>query len=136
MAASAKQSQPCLLDTDVLIDFLRGVPQAKTLFVALPADCAISSLSVAELHVGVCDGSERAALGDLLETLQVIDLGQTIAAQGGLWRRDWGKSHGVGLSDALIAATAVQTGRLLLSLNIKHFPMLSKAQVKRAYIKP
>jgi predicted nucleic acid-binding protein len=127
---------PCLLDTDVLIDYLRGYPPARVLFAQLPADCAVSAVSIAELHVGVREGAERKALALLLDTFLHVDLSAPIAAQGGLLRRDWGRSHGAGLNDALIAATALATGRVLLTLNAKHFPMLSKHQLLVPYQKP
>ncbi len=47
-----------------------------------------------------------------------------IAAAGGLIRRDYGKSHGVGLADAIIAATVELRKADLVTLNRKHFPML------------
>ena len=128
--------KPALLDTGLLVDFLRKHASAAALFEKLPDDCAISVLSIAELHAGVRDGAEREALSHLLATFLHIDLSATIAAQGGLRRRDWGKSHGVGLNDALIAATAIDTGRVLLSLNAKHFPMLGKGRLVVPYKKP
>ena len=129
-------AKPCLLDTDVLIDFLRGHTSAQKLFDKLPDDCALSVVSVAELHAGVREGPERKALETLLATFELIGLSASIATQGGLLRRDWGKTHGSGLNDALIAATALDTGRVLLTLNAKHFPMLRKAQLLVPYQKP
>lgn len=129
-------AKPCLLDTDVLIDFLRGHPSAQKLFDKLPDDCALSVVSVAELHAGVREGPERKALDTLLATFELIDLSAAVAALGGLMRRDWGKTHGSGLNDALIAATALATGRVVLTLNAKHFPMLRKAQLLVPYQKP
>ncbi len=127
--------QPCLLDTDVLIDYLRGHASARDLFAQLPDDCAISTVSVAELHAGVRDGPERKALSTLLSTFELIELSAAIAIQGGLLRRDWGKAHGMGLNDALIAATALTCKRVLLSLNAKHFPMLGARQLVVPYLK-
>ncbi len=127
--------RPCLLDTDVLIDYLRGQPQAAGLFALLPQDCAVSAVTVAELHVGVREGAERAALKILLGSMEVIDLNTAIASHGGLLRRDWGKSHGIGLNDALIAATALQTKRFLITLNMKHFPMLGASDCAAPYVK-
>ena len=98
-----------LVDTDVWIDFLRGIPQAVAFVSKLPNDVAISSISVAELYAGVRDGVESQALKDLLDTLEIIDLNRDIAQAGGLIRREHGKTHGVGLNDALIAATAHST---------------------------
>jgi predicted nucleic acid-binding protein len=47
----------------------------------------------------------------------------------GLWRRDFGPSHGVGLADAVIAATAAEKGATLVTTNRKHFPMLTSVLV-------
>jgi predicted nucleic acid-binding protein len=41
----------------------------------------------------------------------------------------YGKSHGVGLVDALIAATAKLHGYRLVTLNKKHFPMLDNVLI-------
>lgn len=98
-------------------------------------DCAVSAISVAELHAGVREGGERQALNTLLDTFGLIDLSPRIAAQGGLIRRDWGKSHGSGLNHALIAATVIATNRVLLTLNRKHFSMLDKGQLVVPYQK-
>ena len=136
MIAVATTRKPCLLDTDLLIDYLRRHPKAAALFDKLPDDCAICAMSVAELHAGVREGAERDALNTLLASFTLIEVSAEIAAEGGLLRRDWGKSHGVGLTDALIAATALHCGRVLLSLNGKHFPMLGKGQLVVPYKKP
>lgn len=136
MSTVSSTRKPALLDTDLLIDYLRRHPSAAALFDKLPDDCAISTLSVAELHAGVREGAERHALDTLLGTFSQVELSAKIAAHGGLLRRDWGKSHGVGLNDALIAATALQTERVLLSLNAKHFPMLRKGRLVVPYTKP
>ena len=42
-----------------------------------------------------------------------------------LYKRDFGKSHGVGLADAIMAATAEAEKAELKTLNMKHYPMLS-----------
>jgi predicted nucleic acid-binding protein len=124
-----------LVDTDVWIDYLRGQPQAVKFVAALPERAWISAVSVAELHVGVREGAEREALALLISTLEVADLTAEIAARGGLLRRDFGRSHGVGLNDALIGATALELELQLVTLNVKHYPGLEKQQIKKAYSK-
>jgi predicted nucleic acid-binding protein len=124
-----------LVDTDIWIDFLRGTPQAVTFVSKLPNEVAISSISVAELYAGVRDGAETQALSDLLDTLEVIDLNRDIAQAGGLIRREHGKAHGVGLNDALIAATALNRKACLYTLNLKHYPSMRKNQVMQPYRK-
>jgi len=49
--------------------------------------------------------------------------------QAGLWRRTYGRSHGTGLADALIAASASAAQATLVTLNRKHFPMLADVLV-------
>jgi predicted nucleic acid-binding protein len=132
--SAAAQREP-LIDTDVWIDYLRGHPQAVKFVAALPERAWISAVSVAELHAGVREGAEREALAQLISSLEVADLTSEIATRGGLLRRDYGRSHGVGLNDALIAATALEHDLQLLTLNVKHYPALDKQQVRRAYSK-
>jgi predicted nucleic acid-binding protein len=74
-------------------------------------------------------------LKDLLDTLEIIDLNRDIAQAGGLIRREHSKAHGVGLNDALIAATAVNRNACLYTLNVKHYPSLRKNQVAQPYRK-
>lgn len=118
-----------LIDTDVLIDFLRGLEQARYFMANLPDQAYISAITVAELHVGVRNGKERIALTEFLDTLETIALDAELAAEGGLLRRDYGKSHGVGLNDALIAATALKSRLQLVTLNDKHYPMVKNMLV-------
>jgi len=86
-------------------------------------------MTVAELFAGVREGQERKVLENALKVCTQIEIDSEIATLGGLYRRDYGKSHGVGLVDALIAATAKLHGYRLVTLNHKHFPMLDKVLV-------
>jgi predicted nucleic acid-binding protein len=115
-----------LLDTDVLIDFLRGQPQAVQLLEDTDCEFHVSAVSVAELYVGVRDGREREVLDQLMGLLRTIEISTEIARQAGLWRREYGKSHGTGIIDALIAACADASQIPLATLNVKHFPMLPR----------
>jgi predicted nucleic acid-binding protein len=118
-----------LLDTNILIDHLRDKEDAVTLLNARIADSAISSLSVAELYQGVREGTERVALAALQSALTILPVTPEIAQQGGLYARQYRNSHGAGLIDCLLAATAKQHGLNFVTLNSKHFPMLSEVEV-------
>lgn len=120
---------PLLLDTDILIDYLRGQVKAIAFLKKTRRRLLVSALTVAELHVGVREGAERQVLDDFLGLMEVVAVTPEIARLGGLWRRDYGKSHGTGLIDALIAATAEVSGFTLATLNEKHFPMLEAVLV-------
>jgi predicted nucleic acid-binding protein len=123
-----------LIDSDVVIDYLRGYPAAVAFIDSLADKPATSAIVVAELYAGVRDGPDRRRLERLLAATRILPLTAEIAVRGGLYRRQFGKSHNVGLADALIAATAHLEGATLVTLNQKHFPMLSNVQVP--YSKP
>ncbi|MGL5135693.1 MAG: type II toxin-antitoxin system VapC family toxin [Planktothrix sp.] len=114
-----------LIDTDVLIDYLRANSQSVDFLENLTQLLLISSITVAELYAGVREGKERTALNNFISVFEVVPIDEKIATLGGLYRRDYGKSHGVGLADALIAATANIKQAKLVTLNQKHFPMLT-----------
>ena len=75
--------------------------------------------------MGVKDGTERDGLARLELLLEPIDVDRDIAVQAGLFRRDYGRSHGTGLVDAVIAASALASRSHLVTLNARHFPMLA-----------
>src|SRR5437867_12302363 len=113
-----------LIDTDVLIDYLRDRPAATTYLESLLDPPAASAITIAELYAGVREGRERKFLDEFSKTLTVVDVDDEIARLGGLYRRDYFKSHGVGINDAIIAATAELADYTLVTFNGKHFPML------------
>jgi predicted nucleic acid-binding protein len=73
----------------------------------------------------VREGDERTKLDAFISAFEVVAIDQPIAIKGGLYRRDYKKSHNVGIADALIAATAEIRQASLVTLNKKHFPMLN-----------
>jgi hypothetical protein len=122
-----------LLDTDVLVDYLRGRVEAAAYLEARTEALLISAITVAELYAGVREGEESRRLAQFLGAFEIIPLNAEIARQGGLYRRDYGPSRGVGLADALIAATATHHQARLVTLNARHFPM---DEVEVPYTKP
>jgi len=57
----------------------------------------------------------------------VIPLDDEAAIKGGLYRRQYGKSHGVGIVDALLASSAEYKNLILATCNVKHFPLMESA---------
>ena len=117
-----------LVDTDVLIDCLRGRSEASNFLLGLARQPVVSALSVSELFAGVRD-EERLGLGHFLQAFSVIPVTEAIAQTGGLHRRDFGPSHGTGLVDGIIAATALTEKVRLVTLNRRHYPMLDDVLV-------
>ena len=112
-----------LVDTDVMVDFLRGHALATTLLMDNSERIILSSIVAAELYAGVKGNVELATLDKLLSVFRVIPVSSEIAKEGGILKRDYSKSHGIGLADAIVAATALSEKADLKTLNIKHYPM-------------
>ena len=124
MGQALTMAEPLLVDTDVLIDFLRGDNKAVTFVNANSSRIILSSIVVAELYAGVKGEPELTVLENFVSLFPVIPVSSDIAKSGGLYKRDYGKSHGVGLADAIIAATCQAENAELKTLNIKHYPMI------------
>lgn len=113
-----------LFDTDVLTEYLRGRSRAIEYLEGLTADSCVSVVSVAELFAGVRDNEEGESLKQFLLAFSALPVTEGVAHLGGLYRRDYRQSHGTGLADALIAATAEENGATLVTFNQRHFPMV------------
>ena len=122
-----------LPDTDVLIDFLRGYHQAIDFIYTRSSQIILSVIVVAELYAGVKGKNELAVLDDFISLFEVAPVTAEIAKISGLYKRDFGKSHGIGLADAVIAATCNSINAQLKTLNVRHYPMIKN--LEPAYIK-
>ncbi len=112
-----------LLDTDILIDVLRGRAAVRTFLFDL-TDRAVpccSVMSVAELYVGMRP-EEKRVTDILLNALVVIPVGQEIAEVAGRFKQRE-KSRRLELADCIIAATAFVEGATLATGNTKDYPM-------------
>lgn len=118
-----------LFDTDVIIDYLRGDKRAIHFLKTFSDEFHTSAITIAELHAGVKEGEETENLNYFLSLFTIHPVTNKIAEKGGSLRRRWHKSHGMGLADALIAATAEVNNMKLISLNEKHFGMLDNLEV-------
>ena len=112
-----------LVDTDIFVDFLRGHSKAVAFVKTNSARIILSTIVVAELYAGVKGDAEQAVLDDFVSLFRIVPVNVNIAKAGGLYKRDYGKSHGVGLADAILAATAEAENAELKTLNTKHYPM-------------
>ena len=113
-----------LLDTDVLVEFLRGCSKAVTFVNENSHRIILSSIVIAELYAGVRGDTEKTVLENFVSLFPVIPVTSEIAKAGGLYKRDYGQSHGVGFADTIIAATCEAENAELQTLNIKHYPMI------------
>jgi hypothetical protein len=124
-----------LIDSDVLIDYLREVKEAVDYIENEKRDLYISSINIAELYSGAKDDREIEIINEFLSVFTVIDVTRDIAEKAGLYRRLFSKSHNIGIADAIIAACSNHVKATLVSLNKKHFPMFKDDRIYTPYKK-
>lgn len=115
-----------IIDTDVLVEYLRGSDRAAEFLETLEGDLIISVISVAALFSGVKGSDEVDALDQFMLAFQIVSIDDHLAKEGGLIRQKYHPSHGVGLADALIAATSIDRGAELITFNLRHYPMVEE----------
>ena len=120
-----------LVDTSVLIDYLRGHAGAGQLLereraAGLLHASEITRLEIlAGMRVAEEEGTRR-----LLSTLAWHPLDTDVAEQAGALGRRWLASHHtIDSADLAIAATAIHIGARLLTCNLRHFPMFPDLRV-------
>lgn len=113
-----------LVDTDVLIDYLKGNPNAEKFIEQNIDRVSVSAITVAELYQGIRNRKEKETLDPFLSELRVFSVTEDIAIKAGLLRNEYGKSGSSSLADCIIASTSITHGMQLVTPNLKHFPML------------
>lgn len=113
-----------LVDTGILIDYLRDYPEAVSFMEQNIAPISISPVSVAELCQSAQQGQERTRFSRMISALVVLLLTGEIAETARLYRRNYRHRLGCGWADCMIAATASKHRLRLATLNGKHFKML------------
>lgn len=122
-----------LVDTNILIDHLRGVSKATTFLRQgrRGGTLWISVITVAEVYAGqkTRQPKQTATVSRLLNLFRVAYIDGVVARLGGEIARDCGTS----LPDALIAATAVRRGLVLATRNTSHFANIPHFDVRAPY---
>ncbi|GAX61155.1 nucleic acid-binding protein [Candidatus Scalindua japonica] len=112
-----------LIDSDILIDFLRGIEGARNYLSILSKDATLccSVITIAEIYAGMRKTEEKKTT-TLLDGLFSIPISEEIARIAGEFKRDT-KSQKLELDNCLIAATALAENAVLATKNLKHYPM-------------
>lgn len=114
-----------LLDTDVLIWYLRGNQKAFELIDSLENFC-ISSVTYMELVQGMRNKDELRKLQQTLKSWNVktIYISEEISAKALFYVEEYFLSHSMQVADALISSTATTYGLKLITANDKHYKIV------------
>lgn len=114
-----------LVDTSILIDYLRGHTEAGALLEREREAGVLHASEITRLEVlAGMRPPEEAATRSLLSTLRWHPIDSDVAEEAGALGRQWLPSHHtIDGADLAIAATALLVGSQLITMNIRHFPM-------------
>ncbi|HHD79828.1 MAG TPA: type II toxin-antitoxin system VapC family toxin [Epsilonproteobacteria bacterium] len=120
-----------LLDTDVIIWYLRGNQNAYDLIHSLNR-FAISAVTYMELVQGMRDKAELRQLKRTLKQWQVktIYMNEEISALALFYVEEYFLSYSMQLADALIGATCSNYGLVLYTANDKHYKIINDLEIK------
>ena len=110
-----------LLDTDILIGIQRGHLPAVEWFASLDELPGVPGFVAMELYQGASDAQRIREVENLLAPLAIVWPSETDCQRALTDFRNLHLSHGLGLLDALIAATAIGQGATLVAFNARHF---------------
>jgi predicted nucleic acid-binding protein len=119
-----------LVDTDVLIWYLRGNPKAYTLIHSLEL-LAISSITYMELIQGMRNKTELRHLKQTLKQwrTRTLFVDTEISARALVYAEEYFLNHSMQLADALIAATATHHALTLHTANAKHYRTIRDLEI-------
>lgn len=121
-----------IVDTDVLIWYLRGNENARLLIDSRDG-FSLSAVSYIELVQGLRSKNELREFRKALNEWQVsiLQINETISSKAMFYIEKFYLSHSLVLADALIAATAVVHSMVVYTGNDKHYRMIKELEVKK-----
>lgn len=113
------------VDSDILIWHLRGKPEAlhflNDIYHNDGFDLWIGAMQRGEIVFFMRDNEKQATMS-LLSHFKCAPVDAKVIDVAAEIYRNYSKSTGVGINDAILSATVQVTGGKIFSLNTKHFP--------------
>ena len=110
-----------LLDTNILIDILKGEQQTIDKVQHFDDTLAISSISVMELYYGALNKAELNKLEKFVSLFQIVQINEHISLHATKLIKKYAKSHTLDIPDSLIASSAIVNHYTLFTHNLKDF---------------
>lgn len=113
-----------LLDTNVLIEILKGDESTIEKVQTLDGALAISSVSVMELYYGAFNKAEIKQIDKFVSLFKIMHIDKTISLRAMTLVKRYAKSHSLDIPDSLIVATALVNDCSLLTYDVKDFKFI------------
>ncbi len=115
-----------LVDSDILIDFTRGIDEARVFLAEVwsSQDVGISCITQMELFVGARDKTEQRLIERFLAQFEVVSISDAISTAAVGLIQKYSLSHGLAIPDALIAATVLHLDVPLVTKNVRDFKFI------------
>jgi len=119
-----------ILDTCILIDYLRGEPSVYD-FLATNEDVrlSMSTITMMELMLGALNKREVNYIQKAFKTIDIIYINEDISKLAESFIIRYSKSHNLQIDDALIAATSIKTNLQLITYNVSDFKYIPDIQL-------
>jgi len=124
-----------LLDTDVLIDVQRGHPPAVEWINGLKELPALPGIVAMELIQDARNAREVQFALKFVAPLRIVWPSEADASRALSIFAAYHLSHGLGLLDSLIAATAIGMSGRLLTFNMKHYRAVPGLETASPYLR-
>src|SRR3989344_5247538 len=118
-----------LADTSILIDLQKGEEQTIKPFEKYKDNISISRITACEFIYGSKNSKEKKINKDFLEALDTIEINEKISEYSYSLLDKYGLSVKFGISDALIASTAIVENLYLWTLNTRHFRRIKELKL-------
>ncbi len=110
-----------VLDTNILIEILKGNEDIVSFVQNLKAQLFISTISKMELFYGARDKKELKKIEDFTNLFHILEINEHISKYSTNLIKQYSKSHNLNIPDALIASTCIFHKTALYTLNLKDF---------------
>lgn len=121
-----------ILDTDIVVDVLRGLPKANE-FINELEEINITSFTAMELIDGCKDKKSLNLVKKLLEEMTIIFSTPKSQASALAIFNEYKLSKGIGLIDSLISGIVLEQNFVLVTRNFKHFDFIYNIKVESPY---
>jgi predicted nucleic acid-binding protein len=111
-----------LLDTCILIDYLRGEPSVYDLLVNnAKIELSMSTVTMMELMIGAFNKREVKYIQKAFNKINIVYIDEDISKLAEDIIKKYSKSHNLQIDDALIAATSIKMDVELITYNVSDF---------------